>query len=117
MIYRRVVKRVIISRENLKELTFEDVSLRGTRHRFRNRVASVFPRLETGIRENTIGRFRFFFFFPFETILRDFNRETVGVEAKRGEIGNNVKTMPLFKGMSVRRDFIAGNERILDSTS
>lgn len=64
MIYRRVVKRVIISRENLKELTFEDVSLRGTRrHRFRNRVASVFPRLETGIRENTIGRFRFFFFF------------------------------------------------------
>lgn len=48
MIYGRVVERVIISRENLEELTFEDVSLRGkpASVTFRNRASG--SGLETG---------------------------------------------------------------------
>lgn len=121
MIYGRVVKRLIISRE--KSRGIEDVSLRGTRHRLRVVSQSSFCLWfgNRSIRE-TIERFRafdvsfFFFFFWNEdfSILGDsFKRETVGVEAKRGETGNNEKMMALFKGMNVRRDFIAGNERIL----
>lgn len=73
---------------------------------FRNR-ASV-SGLETGRYDRKI------FFFEMKIFLGDsFKRETVGVEAKRGETGNNEKMMALFKGMNVRRDFIAGNERIL----
>lgn len=84
---------------------------------FRNR-ASV-SGLETGRyakRSEDFARLTFLFFFWNEdfSILGDsFKRETVGVEAKRGETGNNEKMMALFKGMNVRRDFIAGNERIL----
>lgn len=84
---------------------------------FRNR-ASV-SGLETGRyakRSEDFARLTFLFFFWNEdfSILGDsFKRETVGIEAKRGETGNNEKMMALFKGMNVRRDFIAGNERIL----
>lgn len=82
---------------------------------FRNR-ASV-SGLETGRyakRSEDFARLTFLFFFlerRFFDSWRFF--QTVGVEAKRGERGNNEKMMALFKGMNVRRDFIAGNERIL----
>lgn len=117
MIYGRVVKRLIISREKSRGIR----RCFASRHRLRvvsqSSVCLWFG--NRSIRE-TIGRFRafdvsFFFFWneDFSILGDSFNRETVGVEAKRGETGNNEKMMALFKGMNVRRDFIAGNERIL----
>lgn len=68
---------------------------------FRNR-ASV-AGLETGrwIYERNKDFARFFFFF-FSGERRDFDRETEGVEARSGEMGNNEKKMPLF----LRRAFV-----------
>lgn len=94
---------MIISREDLEELTFEDVSLRGTRHRLRvvsqSSVCRWFGNWSMDIR--TKQRFRAFFFF-FSGERRDFDRETEGVEARSGEMGNNEKKMPLF----LRRAFV-----------
>lgn len=119
MIYGRVVKRLIISREKSRGIRrcFASRNAASVTCRFAiERLSLVWKPVDTQNDRKISRVWRFFFFFWNEdfSILGDsFNRETVGVEAKRGETGNNEKMMALFKGMNVRRDFIAGNERIL----
>lgn len=116
-----MVKRLIISREKSRGIRrcFASRNAASVTCRFAiERLSLVWKPVDTrnDRKISRVWRFFFFFFFWNEdfSILGDsFNRETVGVEAKRGETGNNEKMMALFKGMNVRRDFIAGNERIL----
>lgn len=117
MIYGRVVERVIISRENLEEIF--DV-----RRRFASRKAGIgyvspFRNRASGsgfgnrsIRQ-TIGRFRAFLSFFRRFLDSSGFRETGRNRGRsRGEAGKKWRRC-LRTRLSVRSDFIAGNERIL----
>lgn len=116
MIYGRVVERVIISRENLEEIF--DV-----RRRFASRKAGIgyvspFRNRASGsgfgnrsIRQ-TIGRFRAFLSFFRRFLDSSGFRETGRNRGSRGEAGKKWRRC-LRTRLSVRSDFIAGNERIL----